>query len=73
MPTDIYQVHESDLSQCIPPVNGYNTYTVYAGTSLTISEGAISGIQQGETYVITIVAFNGVGEGEPAMLTIGKI
>ena len=72
MSTNIYQVHESDLSQCIPPVNGY-TYTVYASNSLTISEGAISGILPGETYVIAITAVNDVGEGEPAMMTISKI
>ena len=81
MPTDIYQVHESDLSQCVPPVNGY-TYTVYVSNSLTSSEGTtlynqttltISDIEQGETYVIAIIAVNNVGEGEPAMTTISEL
>ena len=74
------QVHESDVSQCVPSVNGY-TYTVYASNSQTIGGGTklynqttltISDIEQGETYVITIIAVNDVGEGQPAIMTISE-
>ena len=77
-----FQVHQSDLSQCVPPVNGF-TYTVYdSSNSLTVVEGTklynqttltISDIEQGVTYVITIIAVNDVGEGESAMVTISEL
>ena len=41
---------------------------LYNQTTLTISD-----IEQGETYVITIIAVNDVGEGQPAITTIGEL
>ena len=41
---------------------------LYNQTTLNISD-----IEQGEIYVITIIAVNDVGEGEPAMINISKL
>ena len=78
----IFQLHESDLFQCVPPLNGF-TYTVYDSRSLiTDSEGTklsyqatltICDVEQGVTYVVTIIAVNDVGEGEPAITTICEL
>ena len=70
------QVNELDLSKCLPPVNGYR-YIVYSTSNpVQVIEGwklynqttlTIGDIKQGEKYLITIIAINDVGEGQPTM------
>ena len=52
---------------CITTIHGLTlsrTTKLYNQATLILND-----IQQGETYVITIIAVNDVGEGEPAMTT----
>ena len=78
----LIQISELDLSKCVPPVNSY-IYTVYSTSNpLKVIEGVklynqttltISDIEQGEKYIITIIAVSDVGESQPAITAASEL